>query len=393
MPHSRHRYLKSILLEKLKFSPVVAIQGARQTGKSFTARELLKTDCPKSAYVTLDRPSDRELAKNAPESFLENYADHVPIIIDEAQKVPELFDAVKFIVDKDKRPGQFLLLGSTEFSKKTLILESLTGRISTAKMMPFTCAEALQLPLKKSDSCFSVLPLPRCERKDLMRHLQRGGMPGIFSIHSERERIGKLKEWLELTVYRDLTLIPKVKIDTDLAMAILREIARLDEPTAGNIAKKLKRDLRRIQTHLNCFELLFVIHKLSPIDESSGKPMYFLLDVAFAHYLEADFARCLHTWLVQETLANKEWSENIRETIGYYRSAKGAMTHLIIKHSRTRWDAVKIIANEKFSAKDLWSLTRLREKLPAEVTLSLLALTSTSADLEGVKCKPWESIV
>ena len=54
----------------------------------------------------------------------------VPLVIDEAQKVPKIFDAVKFVVDPSNRPGQFLLLGSTEFSKKTLIRESHTGRIS-----------------------------------------------------------------------------------------------------------------------------------------------------------------------------------------------------------------------------------------------------------------------
>ena len=289
MPHQRQRLLTEILFEKLKFSPVVAIQGARQTGKSFIAREILRKKLPNAVYVTLDRPDDRALAKQAPVSFLQKYAGQSPLIIDEAQKVPELFDTIKYIVDKDKRPGQFLLLGSTEFSKKTLIRESLTGRMSTAKMFPFTCSEALQLPAKKHDSCFSALNSPRCERKDLMRHLQRGGMPGIFSVHSERERLNKFKEWLELTIYRDLTLIPRVKVDTELAMAILKELARIEEPTAGSIAKKLKKDLRRIQTHLNCLEILFVIHRLPPIDESTGKPLYFLCDVGFAHYFEADF--------------------------------------------------------------------------------------------------------
>jgi hypothetical protein len=176
-------------------------------------------------------------------------------------------------------------------------------------------------------------------------------------------------------------------------MAILREIATLDEPTAGNIAKKLKRDLRRINTHLTCLELLFAIHKLPPVSGSTGKPLYFLCDVAFAHYLEADFLRCLHTWLVQEVMANREWSSNIKEEIGFFRSSKGAMTHLVIQHSRAEWTAVKIIAHEKFSEKDLFSLTRLHERLPPKLKLNLIALTSTRAKFANVECYPWESVV
>jgi predicted AAA+ superfamily ATPase len=393
MPHRRARYIYPILLDKLRFSPVVSIQGARQTGKTFLAREFITRTQTEASYVTFDRQSDRELADSASEAFLEKYANQSPLIIDEAQKVPKIFDAIKYMVDRQRRPGKYLLLGSTEFSKKTLIREALTGRISSARMYPLTCAEALELPWTNNTSCLHLNSKPRCNRSELMRHLTQGGMPGLFSIHSNRERDLKCKEWLALTVHRDLSLIPKIKVDTELAMAILKEIATQDEPTAGNIAKKLKRDLRRIKTHLDALELLFTIHKLQPAAGSTGKPLYFLCDVAFAHYLEADFARCLHTWLVQETLANHEWAGNIKETTGYFRSSKGALTHLVVQHSRNEWTAVKIIASEKFSEKDLWSLTRLNERLPHTLKLNLVALTSTRVKMAGVECYPWESIV
>jgi predicted AAA+ superfamily ATPase len=119
---------------------VIAIQGARQSGKIFLVRELLSPELPTSSYVIFDRPADRELAESASESFLEKYAASAPLIIDEAQKVPKIFDTIKFLVDLQRRPGKYLLLGSTEFSKKTLIRESLTGRISTVRMFPLTCA-------------------------------------------------------------------------------------------------------------------------------------------------------------------------------------------------------------------------------------------------------------
>lgn len=104
MPHQRKRYISPILIDKLRFSPVVAIHGARQTGKRFLVRELLAPELPESSYVTFDRSADRELAVNASEAFLEKYSASAPLIIDEAQKVPEIFDAIKFLVDRQRRP-------------------------------------------------------------------------------------------------------------------------------------------------------------------------------------------------------------------------------------------------------------------------------------------------
>lgn len=70
-----------------------------------------------------------------------------------------------------------------------------------------------------------------------------------------------------------------------------------------------------------------------------------------------------------------------------------AKESLIVQHGRNEWTAVKILANEKFSEKDLWSLTRLHERLPKSLKLNLIALTSTRATLGGVQCFPWESVV
>ena len=97
--------------------------------------------------------------------------------------------------------------------------------------------------------------------------------------------------------------------------------------------------------------------------------------------------------MVQEVLAAKEWSTNSKETIGFYRSTKGAITHLVIKRTRTDWQAVKIIADERFSEKDLWSLTRLHERMPKGKKLQLTALTPTRVSIAGVECHPWEAIV
>jgi uncharacterized protein len=393
MPHMINRYILPILLYKLRFAPVVSLHGARQVGKSYLVREILPSTLGPQIYVTMDKSSDRSLANNAPDSFIEKLKNEGLAIIDEAQKAPPLFDAIKHSVDNHRVPGQFILLGSTEFSKRTLIRESLTGRMSGLKLYPLTAAEALSLPFEKSESCLRFSKNPRCTRQELMRHLSRGGMPGIFAVHSDRERINLYKDWIDLTILRGLNLIPGVKLDSELALDILREIATNPEPTASQIAKKLKRDVRRIQTHLNCLQMLFVIHRLNPIQESTGKPLYFICDVGLANYLDAPFDRALHTWIVQEAFAAQEWRENIKESIGYYRSSKGAMTHLVLKSSASLWTAIKIIPHEKLSKIDLLSLHALKKKVPTSTQIKLIALSATTANIDGIDCLPWESIV
>ena len=94
----------------------------------------------------------------------------------------------KFHVDKKRIPGKFLLLGSTEFSKLTQIRESLTGRLTRVRFFPFTIAEALQQKHENSDAPFFLHTSPSVNRGEFMRHLEQGGLPGLFAIRDEEEK-------------------------------------------------------------------------------------------------------------------------------------------------------------------------------------------------------------
>jgi predicted AAA+ superfamily ATPase len=241
MPHARERHVLPLLVKRLSFSPVVALQGARQVGKSFLVRELLKRGRPSLVYQTFDQASVRAFAASNPETFLSQYEDASPLVVDEAQKVPAIFDAVKYEVDRLRRPGCFLLLGSTEFSKMTLIRESLTGRMSRVRLFPMSVGEALGIGPNRSKSPVLAQEKPRLSRAQLVNHLKRGGMPGIFAARSDEERESLLRDWLALTAERDIMLIPKLKLDSDLCMRIFELIATLDEPSAANIAARHRR--------------------------------------------------------------------------------------------------------------------------------------------------------
>jgi len=134
MPHLRLRILENQIRHDLSWSPVVSVLGMRQVGKSTLLSQLGKT------YMTLD--DDETLRKFERGDWSTVEASETPLVIDEAQKSPGLFDRVKLIVDRRKRPNQFLLTGSVRFLSRKQIRESLTGRTSLLELLPLTLAES-----------------------------------------------------------------------------------------------------------------------------------------------------------------------------------------------------------------------------------------------------------
>jgi len=116
--------------------PVVGITGPRQSGKS----TLAKMTFPNKQYLSFDDKTLREIASSNPKDFLLAFPDGA--IIDEAQKVPEIFDAVKYYVDSEKsEPGKYILTGSSQFKLKENMSDSLAGRVAFLKLLPFTIEE------------------------------------------------------------------------------------------------------------------------------------------------------------------------------------------------------------------------------------------------------------
>ncbi len=347
--HVRNRYALSLLLKKLKFSPVVLIQGARQTGKSFLVRQMLPKTILSTLYKNLDVHSIRAFADRNPDSFVRDMDMKTTLIIDEAQKVPALFDSVKSVVDEERIPGKFILLGSTEFSKLTNIRESLTGRASKLKIFPMTLSETKHLPLNTSKDLLNINC--RVPRKDFLKYLRQGGMPGIFGIKNEIELQESLRDWLELASERDALSFRNLKIESNLIKRILESIALNEDTSAGSISKYLKTDLRKIKTHLAVLKTLFIIHELTPHPLSTGKPQYFFCDVGFLNFYNASFEKKIKSFILQEVLAQIYYRQESKKYVYFYRTSKGSIIDLIIVENEKIISCIKITADEKIVSK------------------------------------------
>ena len=130
------RQARNALLRLAAQFPIVGVTGPRQSGKS----TLTKAVFPNKRYVTFDDRTMRELAKSNPSDFIAAFPDGA--IIDEAQKVPEIFDALKMHVDAfDDAPGKFILTGSSQFRLKSNMTDSMAGRAAFLKLLPFSVKE------------------------------------------------------------------------------------------------------------------------------------------------------------------------------------------------------------------------------------------------------------
>ncbi|MBK9578846.1 MAG: ATP-binding protein [Fibrobacteres bacterium] len=133
-------------LEELgKFFPIVALTGPRQVGKTTLAR----LQFPEKPYVSLENPDLREQAQTDPRGFLARYPDGA--ILDEIQRVPELFSYLQQIVDEDRTPGRFVLTGSHQFGLRSKISQSLAGRVGLVHLLPFSTSEWHGADLPKID--------------------------------------------------------------------------------------------------------------------------------------------------------------------------------------------------------------------------------------------------
>lgn len=129
------RHIESRLLELCQKFPIISVTGPRQSGKTTLLRELF----PNYTYVSLENPDNQDFAINDPRRFLATYDRYV--IIDEAQRVPHLFNYLQGKVDEDGISGQYLLSGSQNYLLMERISQSLAGRVALFKLFPFSFSE------------------------------------------------------------------------------------------------------------------------------------------------------------------------------------------------------------------------------------------------------------
>ena len=153
--------------------PVVSVNGPRQSGKT----TLLRSTFPRHRYVSLELPDERAFALEDPRGFLGRFSG--PVILDEAQRAPDLFSYIQTIVDEDPAPGRFLLSGSRNFLLMERISQSLAGRVRLTCLLPFSLAELTRRDAPAIDDLLARGARDPAPAGAWMDHAVRGFYPRI----------------------------------------------------------------------------------------------------------------------------------------------------------------------------------------------------------------------
>ena len=259
------RRLSSQLQQSLSEFPVTALLGPRQVGKTTLAR-LVASELPpdKTVYLDLELPSD--VAKLAePELYLRGHHNNL-VVIDEVQRAPELFPLLRALVDQDRRPGRFLLLGSASPELSRFGAESLAGRIMYHELSPFSLDEA--------------------GTNELSKLWTRGGYPLSFLAASDEESLRWREAFIATYLERD---IPQLGIR--VPATTLRRFWTMVAHHHGNlwnassIANALGVSSPAASRYLDILCDTFIVKQLAPFSANLKKRLVKLRDSGLLHAL------------------------------------------------------------------------------------------------------------
>lgn len=219
------RTLGPSLSELASWYPVVSVTGPRQSGKS----TLVRATFPSHRYLNLEDPSLRSRALADPSGFIENNPG--PLILDEAQYVPELFSAVQAASDASPEPGKYVLSGSQNFLMMRGIRQSLAGRVGIAKLLPLTCEE-----VRAADSAATI---PSLIQRGFYPRLHASAIPtGLFydnyvDTYVARDVVGYLDVRSE-AAFRTFLRLCAARVGNLVNVSALASEAGVSVPTAKN---------------------------------------------------------------------------------------------------------------------------------------------------------------
>ena len=381
------RKAKDTLLRLCAQFPVVGITGPRQSGKTTLATSVF----PDKRYITFDDRSMRDLASSNAVDFLMAFPNGA--ILDEAQKVPEIFDALKLLVDRDQwEPGKFVLTGSSQFKLKQNMSDSMAGRAAFLNLLPFSLPELTSADLRGEDAYRLIHLGMYPPLHDPEKHfVPYDWFESYIDTYLERD-VRELINPSNLATFRKFIQVCAVHSGQLLSMESIAGSVGVSAPT--------------IKSWLSILEKSFIIHFLEPDSNNLGKTvvktpkLYFVDSGLLCHLLrletKEDLLLSRHKGAVVETFAVSElmkqrMNEGRKPNLTFFRDDHGFEVDTIADWKHTFAIEIKS-ANE--TEKKLSANTRkyleLRKDHEAQSAVFYLGdVTMTVNDTSYISWKDW----
>ena len=327
--------------------PAVALLGPRQAGKTTLARSV-GSNHVNSLYLDLERPSD--LAKLAdPELFLSRHADQL-VVLDEIQRQPDLFPVLRALIDENRRPGRFLLLGSALPQLLRQTSESLAGRICFHELAPFDVSE-----IKPGHA-------------GLANFWLRGGYPLSWLAESDEASLAWRESFILTHLERDIPAFG-IRIPGPTLHRFWRMLAHLHGQmwNASRLASGFGVSAPTVQHYLEILEATYMVRRLPPLHVNLGKrlvksPKIYLRDSGLLHALLG--IRSLDE-LAGHPIVGPSWEGWVLEQIAqllspqwalsFYRTATGAEMDVVAERGERRIGFEIKLSSAPSLSKGFWS--------------------------------------
>lgn len=371
------RNISQDLIAALKDTPVVLVNGARQTGKSTLVKAISSQEGQKRPYLTFDDPTILAQAEN-PGEFVNNLPEYV--VLDEVQRAPQIFLPLKKSIDENRKPGRIILTGSAHVLTLPKLADTLVGRMEILTLWPLSQAE---IRLRKEgfvDSIFEgqanrdVEPV---QWSTLVELMAAGGFPDALAKSPGKRRDNWFRSYMKTLVERDMQELSRIE-----GLTSVPKLLQLLAFRAGNllniadVSSACALPQTTIKRYISLLEALFVMLRIPPWFGNPEKrlvktPKVFLIDTGLLMFLrDLSISRLLtdksaagpvlENFVIQELIKQLSWSET-RAGIYHFRTHSGREVDFVLESSDGRIVGIEVKAASSVQQEDFAGLRYLKE--------------------------------
>jgi len=402
------RNITGNLLQALADTPVVLVNGARQTGKS-TLVQFTEPLASSRQYLTFDDPTVLGAAKDDPTGFVAGLT--TPVTLDEVQHAPAIFSAIKMAVDRKRRAGRFLLTGSADVLLLPKLSESLAGRMEVLTLWPFSRGEIVGNQERFIDTLFSANPGWQTgkpgplKRSELLETIMIGGYPPVAARRQAARRKAWFQSYLMTILQRDVRELANIADLTAVPQLLSVVASRIGGLlNFADLSRTLSLPQTTLKRYFALLETTFLVQLLRPWSVNVGlrvirTPKIYLNDTGLlSHLLGLTLERleldaglagaALENFVLMELRKQSAWSDT-QPQFYYWRTASGQEVDIILEDSAGNLVGIEVKASATLQRTDLRGLQALAAAVGRRWIRGIVLYTGTeivpfAANLHGV---------